>query len=162
MPQENDALLRALVQAKVEFVLVGGVASNLHGSSQLTKDLDVVAPLTVENCHRILNALGALSPRFYQAAGKPLVQRTAEQLAAFKNLYFETTLGRIDLLGSLPPVGDFERVASRALEVVLGDFSCRLVALDDLIEVKAFVGRPKDKLVEIELRAIRDRLRRPG
>ena len=161
MAQENDKLLQALVQAEVDFVLVGGVAANLHGSSQLTKDLDVVVSLTVENCRRVLKALGSLSPRFYQAAGKPLVQRSPEELAEFKNLYFETTLGRIDLLGSLPPVGDFARVASCAVEVMLGDICCRLVALDDLIEVKAFVARPKDKLVEIELRAVRDRLRTP-
>jgi hypothetical protein len=37
----------------------------------------------------------------------------------------------------------------------------RVLSLDDLIEVKAFVGRPKDRLAELELRAIRDRLRRP-
>ncbi len=160
MAQENDQLLKALVLAKVDFVLVGGVAANLHGSSQLTKDLDVVAPLTLENCRSILQALGELSPRFYQTPGKPLVQRSPEELAGFKNLYFDTTLGRIDLLGSLPPVGDFDRVASHAIEVMLGELPCRLVALDDLIAVKAFVGRPKDKLVEMELRAVRDRLRK--
>jgi hypothetical protein len=162
MAQENDKLLQALVQGEVEFVLVEGVAANLHGSSQLTKDLDVVVPLNVDNCRRILNALGQLRPRFYQAVGKPPVQRSAEELAAFKNLYLETDWGRIDLLGSLPPVGDFVRVASQAMEVTLGNISCRVVSLDDLITVKAFVARPKDKLVEMELRAVRDRLREKG
>ena len=41
MAQENDRLLERLVDAGVgvEFVLVGGVAANLHGSSFLTRDL---------------------------------------------------------------------------------------------------------------------------
>lgn len=158
MAQENDRLLERLAGAGVEFVLVGGVAANLHGSSYMTRDLDVVARLSLENCERILAALGDLEPRFYQASGKPPVTRTAAELAEFRNLYLDTTLGRIDLLGSLPPVGDFDRVRANSVEVDLGTLRCRLVALDDLIAVKAHVGRPKDKAVELELRAIRERM----
>ena len=158
MAQENDRLLARLVTARVEFVLVGGVAANLHGSSFVTRDLDVVAPLTVENCGRILEALGDLEPRFYQAHGKPRVTRTPQELAELRNLYFDTTQGRIDLLGSLPPVGDFERVLAQSLWVEVGSSRVRLVSLDDLIAVKAYVGRPKDRAVELELRAIRERL----
>jgi hypothetical protein len=32
-----------------------------------------------------------------------------------------------------------------------------VLSLDQLIEVKSFVGRPKDRVVEMELRAIRGR-----
>jgi predicted nucleotidyltransferase len=162
MAQESDALLRRLVEAGVEFVLVGGVAANLHGSSYLTRDLDVVTRLSRENCARILAALGDLEPRFYQTHGSPRVTRTAEELAEFRNLYFDTTLGRIDLLGSLPPVGEFDRVLAQSTEVDLGGIRCRVLSLDDLIEVKAHVGRPKDRAVELELRAIRERLRSRG
>jgi hypothetical protein len=153
-------LLRALLGAEVEFVVACGVAANLHGCSYFTRDFDVVAPLTAENCRRILGALAPFEPRFYQALGKPRVDRTAEQLAAFKNLYFSTTAGVIDLLGSMPPVGDYASVAARAVEVTLFDAKCRVVSLDDLIAVKAHVARPKDKAVETELRAIRERLAR--
>lgn len=114
MAQESDQLLRRLVDAGVEFVLVGGVAANLHGSSFMTRDLDVVTRLSKENCTRILAALGDLEPRFYQAHGSPRVTRTAEELAEFRNPYFDTTLGRIDLLGSLPPVGEFDRVLANS------------------------------------------------
>ena len=34
-----------------------------------------------------------------------------------------------------------------------------VIELDPLIEIKAHLTRPKDKVVEAELRAIRDRLR---
>jgi hypothetical protein len=118
----------------------------------------VVAPLSVENCGRILRALGPYSPRFYQALGKPPVTHTAVELSEFKNLYFATELGLIDLLGLLPPIGDYATVAARAVPRELEGRTCRVLSLDDLIEVKAFVGRPKDRLVEVELRAIRARL----
>jgi hypothetical protein len=35
-------LLRALVSAGVEFIVIGGVAGKAHGSPRLTVDLDVV------------------------------------------------------------------------------------------------------------------------
>ncbi len=160
MTQRTDELLRVLTNAGVEFVVVGGVAANLHGSAQTTKDFDVVAPLTVDNCTKILAALQPHSPRFYQTPGKPRVDRSAEDLAHFKNLYLMTDLGLIDFLGSLPPVGTYETVASRALTVTLLGIECRVVSLDDLIAVKQHVARPKDKAVEIELKAIRERLKK--
>lgn len=150
-------LLGALLDAEVEFIVVGGVAAIAHGGSYSTRDLDAVAPLTVENCQRILKALRPYSPRFYQTIGKPLVTRTAEELSEFKNLYFETTLGVIDLLGAVPPVGDYRAVATRAVSMELQGRSCRVIGLEDLIAIKAFVGRPKDKAVEVELRALANR-----
>jgi predicted nucleotidyltransferase len=153
-------VVRVLLEAGVDFVVVGGLAAIAHGASYVTRDFDAVAPLTEENCARILKALGPYAPRFYQAHGKPPVARTAAQLSEFRNLYLETSLGIVDLLGSLPPVGDFFTVAARAVPMQLEGRACRVLSLDDLIAVKAFVGRPKDKAVEMELRAIRERLAR--
>lgn len=137
-------------------MVIGGVAANVLGTSGFTKDLDVCARISVENCRRILVALKPLRPRFYQTLGKPPVDRTPEELAEFKNLYFETEWGVIDLLGSVPPLGDYDRIAAGAEPAKLGELEVKVIALDDLIAVKAHVGRPKDKLAEVELRAIRD------
>jgi hypothetical protein len=62
------------------------------------------------------------------------------------------------VLSQVPPVGDFSAVAVRSNELTVFGRKCRVIALDDLIAVKAYVARPKDKLVEAELRAIRERL----
>jgi hypothetical protein len=42
-----DALLKELAGYKVSFILVGGVAATLHGSSRLTQDVDVVGPARI-------------------------------------------------------------------------------------------------------------------
>jgi len=52
----------------------------------------------------------------------------------------------------------FKTVFARATDLEVLDRRCRVISIDDLIAVKAHVARPKDKLVEAELRAIRDRL----
>ena len=44
-----EAAFRALVQAEVEFIVVGGVAARAHGSARLTNDLDVLYRRTPEN-----------------------------------------------------------------------------------------------------------------
>jgi len=36
------ALLRALAEGSVEFILIGGVAGTVHGATRLTLDVDVV------------------------------------------------------------------------------------------------------------------------
>jgi hypothetical protein len=62
---QPSEILRVLADASVDFVVVGGLAAIAHGASQSTRDFDAVAPLTVENCRRILAALGPFEPRFY-------------------------------------------------------------------------------------------------
>lgn len=57
-------------------------------------------------------------------------------------------------------MGAAESLATVELEVIEGK-RFQVLSLDQLIEVKAFVGRPKDRIVEMELRAIRE-ARRAG
>ena len=42
MPTNFPELLRILVTADVDFIIVGGVAARAHGSARFTEDLDVV------------------------------------------------------------------------------------------------------------------------
>jgi len=151
-----EELLRRLVAAGVDFVVVGGVAAKAYGSAMSTDDLDVTAPFTVENLRRLLAAVEGLRPRYVMTPDKRPVTESAEYLASCKNLYLLTDLGRLDILGSVPPVGSFETIAQRAEETTLFGPKVRVISMDDLIVVKADVGRPKDRYVEKELRAMRE------
>jgi hypothetical protein len=42
-------LFRALERAQVRYLLVGGVAVNLHGAERLTMDVDIMLALDPEN-----------------------------------------------------------------------------------------------------------------
>ena len=48
-------LLQLLTEHKVEFIVVGGVAAVIHGSSRLTQDLDIVYHRSSENLMRHSN-----------------------------------------------------------------------------------------------------------
>ncbi len=56
------ALLRALGEGGVEFILIGGAAATVHGSSRLTRDVDVVYCRTSENIARLVAALTPYQP----------------------------------------------------------------------------------------------------
>lgn len=157
--QRTPELLRLLLDARVEFVIIGGVAAIAHGSASFTVDFDIAAPLTEDNLQRLLGALAAHHPRYAHAGDKRAVTETPAVLSVNRNLYLLTDLGRLDIVTEAPPVGPYAILAERAAILEVFGHPCRVISLDDLISAKAHLGRPKDKQVELELRAIRDRSR---
>lgn len=159
MTDDLVQLLLRLIGADVEFVLVGGVAAAVHGSDQLTRDLDILAVFDPENMARLLAALRDLHPHNSARPDLGELRATPEELARYRNLYLVTALGRLDVLGEIPPLGGYAEVAAEAVATEFLGATCKVISLDHLIRVKESVGRAKDLLVVAELRAIRDRLR---
>ena len=60
-PGEFDPgeLLRRLVAAGVDFVVIGGIAAVLHGSARLTRDLDIVFAPDAGNLEALARVLPA-------------------------------------------------------------------------------------------------------
>jgi predicted nucleotidyltransferase len=153
-----ERLLRALYDNDVQFVIVGGVAATIHGSSRLTTDLDVVYGRSSENLQRIVDALAPLNP-YLRGAPRGLPFRfDAKTLHAGLNFTLQTDAGPIDLLGEMPGCGGFSRIVESMVYVELFGLRCRCVDLDTLIAAKRAAGRPKDLEVVAELESVRDEL----
>ena len=58
-----EQALTALAEARVRFVIVGGLAVTIHGSSYVTFDLDFCYARVRENLPRLAQALGPYHPR---------------------------------------------------------------------------------------------------
>lgn len=69
-----EAIVRALNEANVRYLVAGGLAVNAHGYLRFTKDADFVIQLIPDN---IARTFAALQPLGY----KPLAPVTAEQFA---------------------------------------------------------------------------------
>lgn len=154
--QQTEKLLVLLQEAGVRFVVIGGVAAISHGAATLTRDLDVAAPLTPDNVERLMTALRPYHPTHVTRPDLGEIQESIERLCEFRLLLIDTDLGRLDVLREVQPLGPAESLITVEMELVEGK-SFQVLSLDQLIEVKAFVGRPKDRIVEMELRAIRER-----
>jgi septum formation inhibitor-activating ATPase MinD len=59
---ELNRLLQTLSDADVDFVIVGGFAAMLHGSSMLTRDLDVCMVLTDASVAKLRDTSRSLHP----------------------------------------------------------------------------------------------------
>ena len=60
---ELEKILKALTATDVEFIVVGGVAATVHGSAQVTYDLDICYERKPENLRRLVQALHPFHPR---------------------------------------------------------------------------------------------------
>ncbi len=156
--QQTERLLQVLADSGLSFVVVGGVAAIAHGATTATQDLDIAMELDADKIRTLLAALAPFEPVHFTRPDLPLVAENAESLATFRLLLVETELGRLDVLSQVEPfakVSDLPTVRLPLLPERLFD----VIDLDALIEVKAYVGRGKDKILEEELRAVRDRRR---
>ena len=154
---ELNRLLQRLIDADVEFVIVGGFGGVLHGSSLVTRDLDVCSVLTAENVEKLRRSFGDLNPTHRHSTQRLSFLDNPAPGVEVKNLYLQTDFGPLDLLGEITGVGAYERVASRAVKVTLFGHEVQVISIEDLIAAKEALGREKDLLAARELRAILER-----
>ena len=146
------SLLKALQEADVEFIVIGGVAGIAHGIARFTKDVDVVYHRTDENHHRLVVSLENQNPYMRGAPkGLPFVW-DVKTIQRGLNFTLDTDLGEIDLLGEIPG-GDYNRLLPHTEDLVVYGLNCRCLTLEKLIEVKRAAGRPKDfeAIAELEV-----------
>jgi hypothetical protein len=153
-----ETLLATLSEAKVDFIIVGGVAARAHGSSRLTDDLDISYSRDPANLARIVEALSPVQPYLRGAPlGLPF-DWSAATLRAGLNFTLTTTIGAIDLLGEITGGGGYTDLLPHASIITLFGRETLLLDLPWLIRVKRAAGRPKDLEVIAELQALREEI----
>lgn len=151
--QQTDVLLQNLLDTGLEFVVIGGVAAIAHGATTPTQDLDIACRMTPENMTLVMAALKGQHPVHATRPDLGEISNPPEELAKFRMLLIQTDLGRLDVLGTVDPLGGMESLTAVAMDL-LPKRTFRVLDLEQLIVVKAHVARPKDKIVEAELRAL--------
>lgn len=147
-------LLQRFADAGLDFVVVGGFASVLHGSAYVTDDLDICAVLSKDNIQKLRVALADLNPVHRITHKKLSFLEFPPEGQPLANLYLETDAGVVDVLSKILGLGEFEDLRKNAVEIPLFGRLCRVISLEDLITAKEAMGREKDLLTAKELRAI--------
>lgn len=150
-----EFVIKALEEAQVRYLIVGGVAVVLHGHLRTTLDLDLVIHLERENLERALAALAGLG--FEPQAPVPLAlfadperrrSWVREKNMTVFSLWNPKLQGfAVDLFVEEP--FDFDVVFARAVRVELPTTAARVVALSDLLALKRSAAREQD-LLDIE------------
>lgn len=154
--QNLSELTRRLVEAQVEFVLIGGFAAVAHGATLVTRDVDICCRFNEANLGRIQHALGELHPVHRSRPELPL-DLTGEQCSRLKNLYLKTDLGGLDCLSQVLGLGDFDAVLKHSLEVELPFGHCRILDIEGLIRAKRAMNRDHDRITVRQLIEVKKR-----
>jgi hypothetical protein len=160
--QDDRALLIRLREHQVEFVIIGGICATMHGVSLVTKDLDVCCRFSIDNLQRLERAVGDLHPYHRLTANKLRLELNEELSTRLKNLYLQTDLGKLDCLGEVAGIGNYEEVLKRSVLFKMSYGEFRILDIDSLITAKEAVGREHDLATVRQLRAIKEAITKLG
>lgn len=154
-------LLHALGAAQVDYVLVGGLAVQLHGFQRATFDVDLVLAMNDDNLVRFIGV--ARETGLVPAFPVPLdALRDALQIDRWHRdkgmLAFslrESRVGGTSVDVIVKPEVPFEDMFVRAIRSTLSGQTVRIAAIEDLLAMKRAAGRPKDLLDIAALEKIR-------
>lgn len=159
-----ETIVRALDDAGVRYLVVGGLAVVAHGFLRFTADIDLVLDPDPAAMRRAVEALSGLgytprAPVPFVHYADPEARATwvrEKGLAVFSVFSPEHRATEIDLF--LEPPFDFETVYVRARRFEVGPgATATFVDLPDLLELKRRVGRPQDLQDIAALESVRER-----
>ena len=130
--------IRALNEAKVRYVLVGGYAVILHGYNRTTGDLDIWLERTEENYTRLVSA--------FRIFNMPVFDMSLENFlntSQYDVFTFGVPPVSIDIMLNVKGL-DFKEALSLAEWKVIDDVNVNLIDLQSLIKAKKASGRHRD------------------
>jgi hypothetical protein len=144
---DPEFLLATLGRHGVEFVVIGGVAATIHGSTLATFDVDVTPRRTRDNLARLSDALAEVNARIRDDEGGAGLRfsHDAASLADAEMWNLTTDAGDLDL--SFLPAGTdgFDDLARDAIRVDIAGTTLLVASLADVIRSKEAADREKDR-----------------
>jgi hypothetical protein len=149
---KTTELLNTLAQASVDFVLVGGLAVQLHGFMRMTYDVDLVLAMDDQNLTKFIDVakrlgLAPVIPVSIDSLRNPaLIEQWYQEkgMLAFA-LREQIVAGTVvDVL--VRPLVSFERLKADAIDGALFGQHIKVASISHLIEMKRVANRPKDLL----------------
>ncbi len=156
-----EAIVKALNGARVQYLIVGGLAVVAHGYERLAKNLDLVIGLERENIIRGLRALMKIgrqmsipvTPEDFADKARRAHWRKSKIMIVLK-LWSDTHRRTpVDVFIYEPFDFDAEYAASRHEKVML-NVKAPVVSLKTLLKMKRTAGRPQDLADILDLKRI--------
>jgi hypothetical protein len=160
-----EPIIAALNEGAVRYVVVGGLATVLHGFARLTAGIDLVVDLDPPEARRAIEVLVRLGfrprppvdPFDFADPSMRAAWIRDKGMRVFSLHDPAQPMRELDLFVEHPI--DFESLWRRAEMIPLATTSARVASIPDLIALKRLAGRPED-LRDIE--ALEEIARRKG
>ncbi len=144
------SVVMALVEVRLEAVLIGNAAAAIQGAPVTTLDFDFMfraTPVNLGKLKRFADRLEATILRPYYPAS-----------SLYRVINDDRGL-QVDFMSAIHGVKSFNSLRSRAEMIQMGAHRLRVASLRDIVASKRAAGRPRDKAV---LRILETTLREKG
>ena len=157
MIPDYRVILQTLEDHQARFVVIGAVALVLHGSSRVTRDLDICYSRERADLARLAKALAPLSPTLRGAPPNLPFTLDIATLQAGLNFTLTSAAGDLDLLGEVTGLGGYPAVERLSVVMRIYDRDVRVLGLEGLERAKRASGRLTDLADLAIIREIRQR-----
>lgn len=145
-----EEIFREFELKGVRYLVSGGIAVNIYGYVRMTMDLDIMVDLSDQNLSKLVEVMDKFdyTPRVPVNRHEILSKEKRDEWINKKGAVVFTFINQgspykqIDIFLSNPI--DFEEAYLRRALIVIGGVKVSIVSIDDLIRMKASVGRPRD------------------
>ena len=148
--QSYEPLLRAFSENHINYLIVGGVAVNLHGYPRFTNDLDILLTLDQENLKKMAELMDRMG---YQQRLPVSIQELSDEqkarafieekgLTAYSFIHDKYPQFNVDVL--VAESIDFGKFSEHTMRAEVWGIDVPVVSIDDLIAMKKNSDREKD------------------
>ncbi len=164
MPAAFDpqCIVRVLAKRRVDYLLIGGLAAVLHGSTAHTNDADILPAKNGKNLERLAKALRDLRARIRTPADPDGIAFDPHPalLDSIAMLNLTTRCGDLDLTFEPAGLGGYDELLAGSTSFDVDGVRVRVAALADIIRSKTAANRPKDHATLPILRALEEEIAR--
>ena len=137
------AILEGLIEAGVDFILVGGLAAVVQGAPVTTMDVDIVHKQSPENIVKLLAFLKSIDA-FHRRPDDKVIEPKEGDISGMGHALFTTRLGPLDVLAVIEEGRAYGDLLEHTVEIEFRNHTIRVLDLKMLTQLKRTSTDPKD------------------
>ena len=138
------AILEGLIEAGVDFILVGGLAAVIQGAPVTTMDVDIVHNQSPKNIAKLLSFLKSIDA-FHRRPDDKVIEPKEGDISGMDHALFTTQLGPLDILAVIEEGRAYGDLLEHTVEIEFRNHTIRVLDLKMLIQLKRNSTDPKDR-----------------
>ena len=137
-------ILEGLLEAGIDFILVGGLAAVIQGAPFTTIDVDVVHSQSPQNISKLIDFLKSIEA-FHRRLDDKLIEPKERDLSGKGHALFRTRFGPLDVLAFIEEGKSYDDLLDHTVEIEFRGHALRVLDLEMLIKLKRKSQDPRDK-----------------
>jgi hypothetical protein len=137
------AILEGLIEAGIDFILVGGLAAVVQGAPVTTMDVAIVHHQSPENIAKLLAFLKSIDA-FHRRPDDKVIEPKEDDISGMGHALFTTRHGPLDVLAVIEEGRAYGDLLEHTVVIEFRNHAIRVLDLKMLIQLKRTSTDPKD------------------